>query len=46
MQPSNAAQVAEHGANVLVAGSAIFGADDPAKSILELRQALDGATKS
>lgn len=37
--PSNAASVAAAGAGILVAGSAIFGADDPSAATRELRQA-------
>lgn len=33
-------QAADAGANVIVAGSAIFGADDPANVIQRLRQAV------
>lgn len=35
--PTNAAQVKEAGANVLVAGSAVFGAKDPLSAIKELK---------
>jgi ribulose-phosphate 3-epimerase len=34
----NAKTLAEHGANVLVAGSAIFGAPDPAAVVRALRK--------
>jgi ribulose-phosphate 3-epimerase len=34
-------QAAEAGANVIVAGSAVFGADDPAAVIRQLREAVD-----
>lgn len=34
-------QAAEAGANVIVAGSAVFGAKDPADVISKLRQAVD-----
>ncbi len=34
-------QAAEAGANVIVAGSAVFGASDPATVISTLRQAVD-----
>jgi ribulose-phosphate 3-epimerase len=34
-------QAAEAGANVIVAGSAVFGADDPAAVIGQLREAVD-----
>ena len=36
-------QAAEAGANVIVAGSAVFGAQDPAGVIRKLREAVDGA---
>ena len=39
--PTNAAEVRAAGANVLVAGSAIFGADDPAKAVTEIRRAAE-----
>ena len=32
---------AEAGANVIVAGSAVFGADDPSQVIAALREAID-----
>jgi len=35
-------QAAEAGANVIVAGSAVFGAKDPADVIRKLREAVDG----
>jgi ribulose-phosphate 3-epimerase len=38
----HARPLAEHGASILVAGSAIFGAPDPARVIGELRRAADG----
>lgn len=34
-------QAAEAGANVIVAGSAVFGANDPADVISKLREAVD-----
>lgn len=34
-------QAAEAGANVIVAGSAVFGASDPADVITKLRRAVD-----
>ena len=34
-------QAAEAGANVIVAGSAVFGAKDPAEVIQKLRDAVD-----
>lgn len=37
----NIKRVAEAGADVIVAGSAVFGAADPAKALAELRAALD-----
>ncbi|KAJ9531747.1 hypothetical protein QJQ45_021892 [Haematococcus lacustris] len=41
--PSTIEAVAAAGANAIVAGSAIFGADDPGKVIQALRQAVDTA---
>ncbi|MCI0425459.1 MAG: ribulose-phosphate 3-epimerase [Actinobacteria bacterium] len=38
--PANARHVVEAGATVLVAGSAVFGADDPPQAIEELRRAV------
>jgi ribulose-phosphate 3-epimerase len=38
----NASRVAEHGASVLVAGSAIFGAPDPAEAVARMRRAAEG----
>lgn len=38
----NAERVVRSGANVLVAGSSVFNADDPAQAISELRQAARG----
>ncbi len=38
--PGTAEQVIEAGANVLVAGSAVYGAEDPAKAIQALRRSL------
>lgn len=37
--PATAQQAVKAGANVLVAGSAVFGAEDPEKAIAQLRQA-------
>lgn len=34
-------QAAEAGANVIVAGSAVFGAEDPAEVISKLREAVE-----
>ena len=39
VRPDNAATIKKAGANVLVAGSAIFGSDDYKKAIEELRNA-------
>lgn len=39
-------QAAEAGANVIVAGSAIFGAQDPADVIKQLRSAVDKYRKA
>jgi ribulose-phosphate 3-epimerase len=39
--PGNARLVFEAGANVLVAGSAIFGADDPSTAAADLRRAAE-----
>ena len=39
-------QAAEAGANVIVAGSAVFGAKDPAHVIRVLREAVDKRRKS
>lgn len=39
---ANARALAEHGATVLVAGSAIFGAPDPAAALRALRRAAEG----
>ena len=39
IQPDNASRVVQAGADILVAGSAIFGADDPAAATRRLRQA-------
>ena len=39
IQPDNAARVVQAGAEILVAGSAIFGTDDPAAATRRLRQA-------
>jgi ribulose-phosphate 3-epimerase len=39
--PGTIDQAADAGANVIVAGSAVFGAKDPAEVIAKLRQAVD-----
>jgi ribulose-phosphate 3-epimerase len=39
--PGTIDQAADAGANVIVAGSAVFGAKDPAEVIANLRQAVD-----
>ncbi|REK17339.1 MAG: ribulose-phosphate 3-epimerase [Actinobacteria bacterium] len=39
--PDNVGRAAEAGANVFVAGTAIFGADDPAKAVEELRRTIE-----
>ena len=39
--PENARQVVEAGATVLVAGSAVFGAEDPPAAILSIRRAVE-----
>lgn len=39
--PANVRRVVEAGATVVVAGSAIFGADDPAEAVADLRRAMD-----
>ncbi len=44
--PSTIAEAAAAGANVIVAGTAIFGAQDPGAVIAGLRQAVDGAAAS
>jgi len=38
---AHARPLAQHGASILIAGSAVFEADDPAKAIRELRAAAD-----
>lgn len=38
--PSNVRRVVDAGATVVVAGSAIFGADDPAQAVIELKRAI------
>ncbi|KAI9806674.1 MAG: hypothetical protein M1825_006131 [Sarcosagium campestre] len=40
--PATIDQAADAGANVIVAGSAVFGAEDPAQVIKLLREAVDG----
>jgi ribulose-phosphate 3-epimerase len=39
--PGTIDQAADAGANVIVAGSAVFGAKDPAEVIAKLREAVD-----
>ena len=39
--PSNVRSVVDAGATVVVAGSAIFGADDPVQAVNEMRRAVD-----
>ena len=39
--PENARLVTEAGANVLVAGSAVFGAEDPTSAVKEMRRAVE-----
>ena len=46
IQPDNAAQVVRAGADILVAASAIFGADDPAAATRRLRAAAQAAAPS
>lgn len=41
LAPSTIDAAAESGANVIVAGSAVFGAPDPAAAIQALRRAVD-----
>lgn len=43
MSPKTIAEVAASGANVMVAGSAVFGASDPGEVIRQLRAAVDSA---
>ena len=43
LAPKTIAQAAEAGANVIVAGSAVFGAPSPGDAIKELRAAVDKA---
>ena len=40
-----AASAAASGANILVAGSAVFGAEDAAAAVAEIRRAAEGALK-
>ena len=40
ISPATIDEAASAGANVVVAGSAVFGSDDPARTILELRTSL------
>lgn len=44
--PSTIHQAAEAGANVIVAGSAVFGAKDPADVITKLRAAVENTRAS
>ncbi len=44
ISPENAAEVVAAGAEILVAGSAIFGQSDPAAAVRELRAAAETAT--
>jgi ribulose-phosphate 3-epimerase len=46
VKASNIAQIAAAGADVLVAGSAVFGAADRAQAIARLREALDTVKES
>lgn len=39
-------QAADAGANVIVAGSAVFGAKDPAEVIAKMREAVDSRNKT
>lgn len=41
LSPKTVDQAANAGANVIVAGSAVFGAQDPADVIMKLRRAVD-----
>ena len=41
LSPKTVDQAADAGANIIVAGSAVFGAQDPADVIVKLRQAVD-----
>ena len=43
VSPTTAPIVAEAGANILVAGSAVYGADDPAAAINQIRDAAAAA---
>jgi ribulose-phosphate 3-epimerase len=43
--PATIDQAAEAGANVIVAGSAVFGADDPAQVIAKMREAVEARRK-
>jgi ribulose-phosphate 3-epimerase len=40
---TNIGRVCDAGANVFVAGTAVFGAEDPTVAVAELRQAIEGA---
>lgn len=46
VSPSTAAIVAEAGADVLVAGSAVYGADNPAEAIAAIRQKAEEAFRA
>ena len=46
LAPDTVGQAAAAGANVIVAGSAVFGATDPGAAIAILREAVDGAAQS
>ncbi|TCD54799.1 ribulose-phosphate 3-epimerase [Alloscardovia theropitheci] len=46
VSPSTAAIVAAAGADVLVAGSAVYGADDPAQAIASIRQEAEKAFRA
>lgn len=46
LAPSTIKQAAEAGANCIVAGSAVFGAKDPAVVIATLREGVDAAQTS
>ena len=46
VEPHNAAQIVAAGADILVAGTAIFGRPDPAQAIHDLRAAASAAVAS
>lgn len=46
LSPATIGQAAEAGANIIVAGSAIFGAPDPEAVISSLRQSVDAAAEA